>query len=291
MRVSITQNNLKFIFLWLPCGPTARAKAGDRIVNTGFSFHEYLDTFKDIIEAYNWDFYQIQYNYLDEFNQAGTEGLRFAAEKGLGVVIMEPLRGGALGGKIPPKVREVIDRSCRTHTPAEWALRRVWNHPEVTVVLSGMTEDAHPEENLRIVQDAGPGRMTSEELAVIKEIKSVYNRLLKAGCTACRYCMPCPSGVNIPMCFEIYNRRTLFQENKLECLVKYALHMGGLDKDKNKKHLASNCTECGKCLAKCPQHLDIPNLLKDVRDEFESFTMKMLMMYGRYFFPRLKTRK
>ena len=268
-----------------------RAKSDGRIINAGFSFHDHPDIFKEMVDAYHWHFCQIQYNYLDEFNQAGRDGLNYAAAKNLGVVIMEPLRGGALGGPTPPAVQAVFRDAKVPYSPAEWALRWVWNHPEVTLVLSGMNEESHLKENLRIAAEALPNAMTDRELAVVERARDVYLELMKVGCTACRYCMPCPSGVDIPWCFEIYNRRTLFKEAKLECLVKYSLHLGGLEKDRNKRAYASQCTECGKCLNKCPQHLAIPELLKEVSAEFETWFLKLLLLYGRYFFPRLKKRK
>ena len=267
-----------------------RALADGRIVRPGFSFHGRLETFKEIVDSYDWHFCQIQYNYLDEYNQAGTEGLEYAAAKGLGVVVMEPLRGGSLGG--PPKaVASVFQESKPGWSPAEWALRWVWNHPEVTVVLSGMNEESHIEENLRVAGEALPNSLTAEDLAVIDRVKSVYHDLLKIGCTACGYCLPCPAGVNIPMCFELYNRKKLFGDDKFECLVKYAAHLGGLDPEKSEKSYASKCEECGKCEKKCPQHLEIPKHLKAVEKEFETFIFKLLLLYGKYFFSSLKRRR
>jgi predicted aldo/keto reductase-like oxidoreductase len=268
-----------------------RIKADGRIVNAGFSFHGDPDTFREIVDAYDWQFCQIQYNYLDEFNQAGTQGLEYAAAKGLGVMIMEPLRGGSLGDNLPPSVAAIFKESGLPWSPAEWALRWVWNRPEVAVVLSGMNDESHIKENIRTACDALPNSLTEEQMQIIERVKAAYNAVINIGCTSCRYCMPCPSGVNIPMCFEIYNRRKFFNENKFECMAKYALMLGGLEKDSFKRGFASQCTECGKCETKCPQHLKIPELLKDVQGEFENFMLRMFLVYGKFFFARLRRRK
>jgi hypothetical protein len=241
-----------------------KAKVDGRIINAGFSFHGDRDTFKEIINAYDWEFCQIQYNFLDEQNQAGTEGLKYAAEKGVGVVVMEPLRGGSITRRIPQAVQEIWDQAEIKRTPAEWALRWVWNHPEVTVVLSGMNEEKHIEENIRIAGEAYPDSFTQEELDLVARVRDTYRDLMKVGCTGCRYCMPCPSGVNIPACFEFYNNIHIFREKDAKMM--YAWSLSG--------SYASQCKNCGKCEKACPQHLPIPELLKDVSGEFESLLLK-----------------
>ncbi|MCP4578139.1 MAG: aldo/keto reductase [Deltaproteobacteria bacterium] len=258
-----------------------QAKADGRIGNAGFSFHGDLEVFKEIVDAYDWTFCQIQYNYLDEQNQAGTEGLRYAAEKQLAVIVMEPLRGGNLARPAPPKIQALWDRAETGRTPVEWALRWVWNHPEVTVVLSGMNEDAHIEENLSLADEAYPDSLTGEELRLVKSVEETYRELSKAGCTGCRYCMPCPSGVDIPMCFEIYNRKHLFNDAKganIFYLTRVAGAMG------EAPSLASLCEHCGKCEKACPQHLPIQELLEDVSKDFEGWTLKLLVWATRKFF-------
>jgi hypothetical protein len=241
-----------------------KAKADRRIINAGFSFHGDRDTFKEIINAYDWEFCQIQYNFLDEQNQAGTEGLKYAAEKGVGIVVMEPLRGGNLTRRIPRAVQEAWDQAEIKRTPAECALRWVWNHPEVTVVLSGMNEEKHIEENIRIAGEAYPDSFAQEELDLVARVRDTYRDLMKVGCTGCRYCMPCPSGVNIPACFEFYNNIHIFGEKDAKMM--YAWSLSG--------SYASQCKNCGKCEKACPQHLPIPELLKDVSGEFESLLLK-----------------
>jgi uncharacterized protein len=242
-----------------------KAKADGRIINAGFSFHGDRDVFKEIIDAYDWEFCQIQYNFLDEQNQAGTEGLMYAAEKGIGVVVMEPLRGGNLVKRIPQAVQEIWNQAKIKRSPAEWAMRWVWNHPEVTVVLSGMNEEKHIEENIRIAGEAYPNSLTQEELGLIAKVRDAYEDLMKVGCTGCRYCMPCPSGVNIPGCFEIYNNALIFGD-KLSAKIGYAWSLSG--------SYASQCINCGKCEKACPQHLPVPELLKDVSKEFEGIFLK-----------------
>jgi predicted aldo/keto reductase-like oxidoreductase len=247
-----------------------KARRSGRILHAGFSFHGDPELFKEVIDSYDWEFCQIQYNYLDEESQAGTAGLKYAAEKGLGVVIMEPLRGGNLAKKIPA-VEKIWLESAVRQTPAEWALRWVWNHPEVTVVLSGMNDEKHIEENLRIAGVASPDSLTSEELQLVSRAEKTYRGLMKAGCTGCRYCMPCPSGVDIPACFEFFNNLGMFEESGMT-KINYVLRTGGVTG--HGRSYASLCKECGKCAKACPQHLPIPELLKDAAAHLEPWWFK-----------------
>jgi len=244
-----------------------RAREDGSIVNAGFSFHGSVDDFKRIVDAYPWIFCQIQYNFLDEKNQAGTEGLEYAASKGLGIIIMEPLRGGKLTNPIPPAVQNIWNEASVKRMPAEWALRWIWNHPEVTVVLSGMNEEAHIEENLRIADEAYPNSLTEAELQLVKKVEQKYRELMKTGCAGCRYCASCPSGVDIAGCFEIYDNFYL-SGNEKEAKLMYAAKPGGIIRD-DVPGYASQCVQCGQCVEKCPQHLDIPTFLKAVAEEFE----------------------
>lgn len=250
----------------------SKAKADGRIVNAGFSFHGDRDVFKEIIDACDWEFCQIQYNFLDEKNQAGTEGLKYAASKGIGVIVMEPLRGGNLARRVPDAVQKIWDEAEIKRSAAEWALRWVWNHPEVTLLLSGMNEEKHIEENIKIAGEAHPDSLTQAELDLVARARDTYRDLMKAGCTGCRYCMPCPAGVNIPYCFEMHNNAYMFDQ-KRQMRMMYAYAMGGFANN-SKPAYASQCKECGKCVKACPQHLPIPDLLKDVADEFEGLFMK-----------------
>jgi hypothetical protein len=249
-----------------------RAIKEGRIINPGFSFHGKLDDFKRIVDAYPWQFCQIQYNYLDTQNQAGTEGLKYAASKNLGIVIMEPLRGGNLGIPEPPPVIASLWGEAKTkRTPAEWSLRWIWNHPEVTVVLSGMNEESHIQENLAIADQAYPDSLTKEELLLIEKVGRKYQEIMKVACTGCRYCIPCPSDVDISTCFEIYNKRHMFG-NLEEAKFMYAARLSGLLTSRS--GYASQCIQCGECLEKCPQSIAIPDNLEQVVKELEGPDLK-----------------
>ncbi len=249
-------------------------KAAGKIRNAGFSFHGDLKTFKEIIDAYDWVFCQIQYNFLDETNQAGTEGLRYAASKNIAVMIMEPLRGGMLAGKLPKEARQIYSRTGTKRSAAEWALRWVWNHPEVTVVLSGMNDEKHIAENLKTCEDALPGSMTAEELATIDAIAGTYKRPMKVGCTGCGYCKPCPFGVNIPRCFSLYNDYYM-GVNRLMTRARYGMGLMGA-MGRTPAH-AALCKNCGKCVKVCPQHIMIPEELKKVSKTLGGFRTKIML--------------
>jgi len=250
-----------------------RAKADGRIVNAGFSFHGLAEDFIRIVDAYPWDLCQIQYNFLDQKNQAGTAGLKYAAAKNLGVIVMEPLRGGNLGlATPPPAVAEIWKASHPERTPAEWALRWIWNHPEVTVVLSGMNEEAHIAENISVAASARADALTREELEIVERVSRKYRELMQVGCTGCGYCMPCPSDVLIPGCFETYNKMHMFGETEA-VKFSYALRMSGLLDDGKPKY-ASLCVGCGECLDKCPQHIPVPEFLAKVAAGMEDAEME-----------------
>lgn len=245
-----------------------QAKADGRIVNAGFSFHGLREDFKRIIDAYDWIFCQIQYNLLDQQFQAGTEGLEYAAAKKLGVVIMEPLRGGSLALTTPPPaVAALWDEATVKRAPVDWALRWVWNHPGVTVVLSGMNEEAHIAQNLVIADQALPNSLTDAELALVDRVAAQYKELMQVGCTGCAYCMPCPQGVQIPKCFDFFNRMHMFG-NVEEAKMMYISFGAGLA-GTNEPGFASQCVACGACLKKCPQHIAIPDELKRVAAAME----------------------
>ena len=184
----------------------------------------------------------------------------------MGVIIMEPLRGGSLTLKLPKQVEKVYDTASVKRSRAEWGLRWVWNHPEVTVVLSGMNDEAHIDENIRLAGDATPGCLTNKELIVIEKAVAKYRSLCRVGCTGCQYCMPCPSGVNIPMAFDLYNSYHM-NHNKLTDRFLYWGQLGGVGG--TKAMLASQCVNCGKCAKHCPQKIDIPSEMKNVEKTFE----------------------
>jgi len=262
-----------------------KAKAAGKIINIGFSFHGDRKTFKEIIDSYDWVFCQIQYNFLDENTQAGKEGLLYAASKNIAVIIMEPLRGGMLTQKIPADAQKIYDSASTRRSPAEWGLRWVLNHPEVTVVLSGMNDEAHIRENITTCDNAIAGSMTPEELSVIEKVKGVYQRLMKVGCTGCAYCMPCPFGVNIPQCFTFYNQYYMAQ-NRIMTRAMYGIQlMGGLG---GKPVNASLCRNCGKCVSLCPQHIEIPDELKNVSKTLDGLRTRALIPIIRMIFSRKK---
>ena len=242
------------------------AKKDGRIRNAGFSFHGNISDFKAIVDSYPWEFCQIQYNYLDEHNQAGTGGLKYAASRGLAVMVMEPLRGGNLARRLPPEVSKIFEQAPVRRSPAEWALRWVWDHPEVTVVLSGMNEYFQIDENIRIAGEAYPNSLTEDELTVTARARDAWNTLLRIGCTGCRYCMPCPFGVDIPGCFAYYNDYMLFSKDS-PALFHYLTRHGGVLSGPSHAGL---CTGCGACEKKCPQHLPVRDLLYEVTREMGS---------------------
>lgn len=232
-------------------------KKSGKVKYIGFSFHDDLSTFKKITDAYDWDFCQIQLNYMDEIGQAGLEGMRYAASKGIPLVIMEPLRGGKLAAKPADSVAKIWDRAKVKRTPAEWALRWVWNFPEVAVVLSGMSTMEQLKENLKIADQADPQSLTREELAIVNDARDTYKSLSKIGCTDCKYCMPCPFGIDIPTNFAHYNDAHIYGD--LEGMKEQYRNIEGDGQ-------SYNCKECGVCESKCPQKLPIRTLLKQVTE-------------------------
>jgi predicted aldo/keto reductase-like oxidoreductase len=222
----------------------------------GFSFHDDLRTFKEIVDAYDWALCQIQYNYLDRNYQAGREGLEYAASKGLGLVIMEPLRGGRLAEQIPEKVQTIWDQALEKRSPAEWALRWVWNHPEVSTALSGMNSMPQLQENLKIAGEGRANSLSSEDLALIDQATETYQKMLRIDCTACSYCLPCPQGVNIPHNFRLYNDLFIFNDPEINFIL--------YNRMTSPEQRASNCAECRECEERCPQHIKISEELKKV---------------------------
>ena len=257
------------------------AKARGKIKNIGFSFHDNVNSFKEIIDAYNWDACLIQYNYLDEQNQAGTEGLKYAHSNGVAVFIMEPLKGGLLAGKVPERAQKIWDNAPVKRSPADWALRWVLNHPEVTCVISGMNNENQIKENIKVANETLPDSLTEEELKRYKNVKEVYEDLMEVDCTGCGYCVPCPRGVDIPRCFEIYNHKYMFNEG-FKASFLYLEQLGGIMGD-NETH-AGLCTNCGKCVKACPQKIDIPERLMDVSREMGGKGFKYKLKFGKAVF-------
>jgi len=261
------------------------AMADGRIVNAGFSFHGTAGDFRRIVDAYPWTFCQIQYNFLDQEYQAGTEGLKYAAAREMGVIVMEPLRGGNLGLATPPPAVEAIwAEATVSRSPVGWALTWLWNQPEVTVVLSGMNEEDHITENIAIADSARAGMLGADELALVDRVSRTYRELMKVGCTGCGYCMPCPSDVMIPGCFELYNKMHLFGDAEA-VKFSYALRMGG-GLSSGVPGFASQCVQCGECLEKCPQSIPIPEILADVVDAMEGPELEGRLAAARQMFQK-----
>ena len=242
----------------------AKKKAEGSIRSIGFSFHGDTQMFLKILNAYDWDFCQIQYNYLDEHTQAGRVGLQAAAKKGIPVIIMEPLRGGKLVN-LPEKAKKVL----KNYTPAELGLRWLWNQPEVTCVLSGMNSEEMVKENIRVASEAQPGHLTGEDLEMVETIKGIIREQEKVGCTGCRYCMPCPKGVDIPGIFHYYN--LMYMEKKAPARFEFARNVG-LRKEPG---FATQCVGCGLCESHCPQHLPIRQKLKEADRDLRPLPYKI----------------
>ncbi len=241
-----------------------------QIRHIGFSYHGNSDMFCRLVDAYDWDFAMIQYNYMDEFTQAGRCGLVYAHEKGLPVMVMEPLRGGKMVNLLPADAQELIASNSRGYSAAEWSFRWLWNQPEVTTVLSGMNSLEMIRENAAAASEAGTGVFTGEDFALLNEVKKKINHSMKVGCTGCGYCMPCPQGVDIPGVFNAWN--TYYSQGKktahrtyTQCTI-YRHDPAG----------ASQCADCGKCESLCPQGIEIRQDLRAAASDLENLPYKLM---------------
>ena len=234
-----------------------------QIVNMGFSYHGGKDSFTALIDAYDWDFCMIQYNFYDEMNQAGRSGLKYASQKGVPVIVMEPLRGGKLVNAMPKPVYHMWEGAYVKRSPAEWALRWVWNRPEVTLLLSGMNSMDMLEENLRIADEAQAESLTERDFELFDRARALIAESTKVPCTACGYCMPCPHGVDIPMCFTSLNDIPI--EGKFRSWTQYLMYTSMTSKVTS----ASLCVKCGACEPRCPQGIAIRDNLDAVKRAFE----------------------
>ena len=255
-------------------------KKSGQIGQIGFSYHGNSDMFCKVIDAYDWDFCQIQYNYLDEHTQAGRKGLNHAYSKGIPVIIMEPLRGGRLVDKLPEKAKNIIAEHPIQRTPAQWGLRWLWDQKEVTMILSGMNSQAMIEENIKTAESVSIGDINEEERKLYADVVQAIRDTEKVGCTACGYCQPCPKGVDIPGIFAIYNR--FHGENQKSARKEY-LRVTTL---KPNTTAASQCVGCGKCESHCPQQISIRETLQDVAKTFEGpiyqITAKVVKWFGHF---------
>ncbi len=252
-------------------------KAQGAIKQIGFSFHGDSDMFLKILDAYDWDFCQIQYNYIDEVTQAGVKGLKAAADKGIPVIIMEPLRGGKLV-TIPNDAKNVLAQSPRKWTAPELALRWLWNQKEVSCVLSGMNSLEMIEENCRIASDVKVDEFTQEDFELTKKVKDIIQSKTKVGCTGCRYCMPCPKNVDIPSIFASYN--SMYTESRVSALADF-IRVMGLRKD---SAFADQCIGCGKCEQHCPQHIEIRKQLKIADKKLRPWYIRIGIFFMQKFF-------
>ncbi len=247
-----------------------KAKDDCKIKYVGFSYHGKADEFKDVVDLYEWDVCMVQYNYFDENAQVDLEGIQYASEKKMGVFVMEPLKGGILAGEIPSDVEKILKNNNPDKSNAQWSFEWILNHPEITCVLSGMNSMSQIDENIDCIKDIEPDTMSAEEIETVENAKKLFKELLKINCATCGYCMPCPQRVNIPECMKIYNEKYLFNQKGLisQGLINYFTSVGGV---MNSPTNAGLCNSCGKCLRRCPQHLNIPNELSKVKKEFEGY--------------------
>ena len=243
------------VFSWIE-----KVKNEGKIEHIGFSFHDEYEVFKEIIDDYKegWEFCQIQYNYLDTEYQAGKKGLKYAYNNDIPVIVMEPLQGGQLAQNPPEKVKKIMQEAEIERTPADWALQWLWNQKEVTMVLSGMSNMQQIKENIKSADNSGIDSLTAKELKIVKRLAKNFRGPIQ--CTKCRYCMPCPTGVDIPRNFALYNDAKLYDdfENKKDDY---------FDLDEEKR--ASACVSCGQCEEACPQNLEIIDLMEKVTGYFE----------------------
>ncbi|MDD3337372.1 MAG: aldo/keto reductase [Lachnospiraceae bacterium] len=255
-------------------------KSSGQIRHVGFSYHGNSTAFCELIDAYAWDFCQVQYNYMDEHSQAGRIGVHHAASKGIPVIIMEPLRGGRLVNGLPEQAKELFDRAKPKRSPAEWGLRWLWNQPEVSVILSGMNSMEMLQENIRIAEDVQIGELQEQDFALYDGVRKAINARIKVGCTGCSYCMPCPHGVDIPGAFRCYNVR--YTDNFFTGMREYMMCTTFRAKRSN----ASLCKKCGKCEKHCPQGIEIRKELDQVVKHMENPVYKVIALFSKGMFKK-----
>lgn len=256
----------------------AEKKKAGKIRQVGFSFHGKRDDFIKLIDAYDWDFCQIQYNYININYQAGVTGLKYASEKGLPVFIMEPLLGGRLANSLPEEAVKILHEADSAMSPATWALKWIWNQPEITMLLSGMNEMDQLQDNVRAAEESLPDMWTEKEKNTINKVIDIFNASYKIPCTGCNYCMPCPQKINIPGCFASYN--SSYSMKWSDGMTQYMLNTGAMTMS---PALASACVKCGKCEKHCPQNIPIRDSLVQVKKRLEPFWFKPAMSLAKKF--------
>ena len=242
-------------------------KSQNILKNVGFSYHGSYSDFIKVVDDYDWDMSLVQYNYLDETYQAGIKGIEYLAEKGMGIFIMEPLKGGMLAGRMPQSLEDILEIETNK-SKVELALKWILQNENITCILSGMTDTEMLKENINIINDETP--LDEKDLEIINRIKEKITELNKVNCTGCNYCMPCPENIYIPECFKLYNEKHLFNEKEYGVNVATIEYVGNLMGITGEKHDASLCTKCGKCIRKCPQHINIPRELNQVNKGFHT---------------------
>lgn len=255
-------------------------KQQGQIRRIGFSYHGNTENFIRLIDAYDWDFCQVQYNYMDEHSQAGRAGVEYAASKGIPVIIMEPLRGGRLVHSLPPKAEEIFRKATPHRSPAEWGLRWLWNQPAVSVVLSGMNSMDMIKENIRIAESVKPGELTTKDETMYAKVRKAINAKIKVPCTGCGYCQPCPAGVDIPGAFRCYNVR--YTDNFFTGMREYLMCTTFRAERTN----ASLCKKCGKCEKHCPQNIAIRKELSQVVKHMENPIYKVIAFFAKGMFRK-----
>ena len=250
----------------------ADKKRSGAIRSIGFSFHGKSVDFVPLLDAYEWDFCMIQYNYLNEFYQAGTAGFKAIEERGMACIVMEPLLGGNLAHKLPQKAIKMFDEVVPDRSPAAWAFKWLWDKPGVTVAISGMNVMAHLYENVEVAKNTPANSLTGEEMAVYSKATEVISEAYKVPCTGCDYCMPCPKGVNISGCFGAYNMSYVAgYKFGMSLFFNATLGLGTVSSSPSK------CNKCGVCIKKCPQEIDIPSQLKKVRKRLEPLPIRLVL--------------
>lgn len=278
----LTKNRLNKIKKLTLIDKMEKAREEGLLKYIGFSFHDNFEVFKEIIDYYKWDCCQIQFNYLDMEYQAGIKGVEYAGNKNIALIIMEPIRGGKLAISdneldSRPDIKKILEKSNIKRTMADWALQFVWDHSEVSVVLSGMSSMQQVKENIESANKSEPNSLTAEELHTISELRKIYDTYDLVPCTSCRYCLPCPNGVAIPWIFRLLNELGYWGERRRDLLISFYNRCAKTREDFEKRlseeeeveGAACLCTQCGECLEKCPQQIDIPDVMEKVNGVFE----------------------
>ena len=259
----------------------AQKKESGAIRRIGFSFHGNMAEFRALLDAYDWDLVQIQYNYVNEHYQAGREGSELAASRGIPVVVMEPLLGGRLAAKLPAEAMRAFEDAAPGRSPASWGLRWLFDQPQVTVVLSGMNSTEMLHENIDTASSTAPGSMTDRERVAIREAKAAFEKTFKIPCTGCNYCMPCPQGISIPSLFTTYN-----ESFSLGWPTGFFHYMMSVGVTSSEPRLATSCIGCGACVKKCPQHIDVPARMADVAHRLQPPGVKTALKLAKPFLTR-----